>query len=140
GISHRAQDRAVGRVGVLAPFGAGGRIGWFWRTVGRRRAGGRIGWFWRAVGRRRAGGRIGWFWSRFSQSKITRNGLAVDPQFVGDPTLRPAAPMECTNGFGDSHFEQVRHGAAPRARNLPSEPRPRTWISSKWLVFKRPFV
>ncbi len=121
---------------------AGRRDGEFRRALVPLRAGGRIGWFWRAVGRRRAGGRIGWFWRRVSLSQVTGDGLAVDPQFVGDAALGPAPAVQCTDGLADGHLEQIRHGRAPGAKDLPrsltgAPGSPQNgWFSSapRWLV------
>ena len=94
------------------------------------------------VGAVRAGGRIGWFWRSVRLSEVTGDGLAVDPQFVGDAALGPAPAVQCTDGFADGHLEQIRHGRAPGARDLPrsltgeSGSPQNGWFSSapRWLV------
>jgi hypothetical protein len=75
---------------------------------------------------------------RVRYSQVPGDGLAVDPQFVGDSALGPAASVKCTDCLSDGHLEQIRHRCAPEARNSPRERNWRSWVSSKWLVFKRP--
>jgi hypothetical protein len=121
---------------------SGGRDSESWGVLVSLRAWGRLGWFWRVLVGFGAEGRLGWFWRCFSQPQVTCDGLAVDPQFVGDATLGPAPAMECTNGLADGHLEQIRHDEAPGAEDLLSSltgasGSPQNgWFSSapRWLV------
>src|SRR5579864_8726056 len=48
--------------------------------------------------------------------------------------------MQSENAFDESHFEQVRHVESSVNAQGTTESMWRTFVPSKWLVFKRPSV
>jgi hypothetical protein len=67
----------------------------------------------------RPGGRVrGWFCRRRRRMDVASHGLPVDPQFLRDPPLGPAQPMQRQNRIYRSHLELVCHTGPPEIATL----------------------
>jgi hypothetical protein len=107
GLDHRPEGLAVATSAASVVLGSR-----TWAETCRRRFG-------HVLVRLRADGRNGRFWCSLSQPDVSRDGLAPESQFVGDPALGPPPAVQVQDQLDHSQIEQIRHAGPPGARNLP---------------------